>query len=260
MKIRQVEDYLHALPTYNAARTDDRFLAGNPDRELAGMLVCWEPTVRVLRRAIERQCNLVVTHEGLYYTEQDESLVCPADPGVRLRKELVESAGLTVLRCHGTWDRYPNLGVHAAWVRGLGWEAQYQGRGVCRVGPQSLRAVAEHVAARLRPLGLEAVQVVGDLNATVMNVGVGTGVLCGLGSLRVFQKAGVDTVIVTEIWYATDDRWAEDVGLNLIVAEHYLSEAWGIENLAACLQKAFSAIPVFYEPSGCSIKVVSAPA
>ena len=80
--------------------------------------------------------------------------------------------------------------------------------------------------------------------------------ICGLGPLRRYYKQKVDAVIVTEIWYATDDRWAEDVGLNLIVAEHYISEAWGIENLAAHLRERFSGIPVHHVPTGCSVKHV----
>ena len=258
MKIREVEKHLHSLPTFNERTAkDDRFLAGDPEDELRGIAITWTPTLAVLRRAVELDCNLVVTHEPLYYTEEDESVKRPDDPGVQLKRELVESAGLAVLRCHGTWDSYPELGIHASWVRGLGWEDQYEGDGVCRVGPTTLGKVAEHVLERIRPLGMEALQVVGDLESEVNRVGVGTGVLYGLGALRGFYKRGVDTVIVTEIWYATDDRWAQDVGLNLIIAEHYISEAWGIENLAKHLSETFPDTPVHHLPTGCSFRCIT---
>jgi putative NIF3 family GTP cyclohydrolase 1 type 2 len=151
--------------------TVDEFLVGDPDTEVTGIAISWMPTFHTLEKARELGCKLFVTHEPLYASEPDEArLIGPGDPWVRKRAWL-EETGMTVYRCHDLWDDYPSIGIHGAWAKWLGFigeplvaEKYYEIHGVEGL---NLGELAKIILERVKPLGQEAVHIIGDPEAKV---------------------------------------------------------------------------------------------
>jgi putative NIF3 family GTP cyclohydrolase 1 type 2 len=146
--------------------TVDKFLSGDPDAEVTGIAISWMPPFSTMEKARDLGCNLFVTHEPLYVSEPDEvRLVGPDDPWVR-KKSWLERTGMVVYRSHDFWDEYPSIGIHGAWAKWLGFtgpplsaDKYYE---VHEVEGLTLGALSKTILERVKPLGQEAVHVIGD--------------------------------------------------------------------------------------------------
>ena len=47
--------------------TVDIIKEGNPETPVTGIVTCMFATMDVLKKAVERNCNLIIVHEPLYY-------------------------------------------------------------------------------------------------------------------------------------------------------------------------------------------------
>ena len=119
------------------------------------------------------------------------------------------------------------------------WHALYE------IKPTTLRAFAQYVADKVKPLGEDAVQVLGDPRQIVRrpSLGVGCGVpnedMISLGSdclLACFDGAS---------YWRERERFAAQ-GVGVITVEHGTTEMWGIEALAQYLAQTWPGLKVHY--------------
>ena len=96
-------------PWVNWENTTDVVLHGDPDAEVSSIAVTWLATDAVIEEAARLGCNFLISHEGIYYPtfkkHQSEQQHHAA------KAELLDEKGITVFRCHHTWDRMPNVGI-----------------------------------------------------------------------------------------------------------------------------------------------------
>lgn len=230
---------IQASPWVDPQSTVDTIKAGDGNRPVAAIAVCWYPSLANLRRAVELGCQLLVTHEPTWWDHHDR----PGGwrergPGLEKTRLLAES-GLVVARLHDTWDNWPGLGIRDSFARGLGlehfvgedetrWHATYE------VPEQSLREFAGYVARRVAPLGERVVQVMGDPEMRVRRPSIGVG--CG-GPNEDMIALGSDVLIVCfdgASYWSTRDRLL-DQGVGVIALEHGTTEMWGMESLTRYL-------------------------
>jgi putative NIF3 family GTP cyclohydrolase 1 type 2 len=162
---------------------------------------------------------------------------------------------MVVLRCHDAWDAWPGVGIRDSWAGGLGltrlvaenadtadqrgWHAVYE------IPPTTLDGFARQVAARVRPLGQDGVEVLGDPGMKVHRPAVGVG--CG-GPDKDMIDRGADVLVVCydgASYWRDRERFVE-LGAGVVMVEHGTSEMWGIENLAKYLAGEFPEVPVQY--------------
>jgi putative NIF3 family GTP cyclohydrolase 1 type 2 len=218
------------------------------------------PTFSTLERARELGCNLFVTHEPLYVSDPDETrLVGPDDPWVR-KKSWLKETGIVVYRCHDFWDDYPAIGIHGAWAKWLGFtgpplfdEKFYEVHGVEGL---TLGALAKIILERVKPLGQEAVHVIGDPERNVSMVALGTGAIT---NYRRMHALGADVLLLTDdgtrLWESA--QWAQDGGASLILVNHATSEEPGMISLAVYLRGVFPGTQVEHIPGGCLYGTIS---
>jgi putative NIF3 family GTP cyclohydrolase 1 type 2 len=240
--------------------TVDEFLVGDPDVEVAGIAVSWMPTFSTLERARELGCNLFVTHEPLYLSDPDEArLISPDDPWVR-KKSWLEETGMMVYRCHDLWDDYPAIGIHGAWAKWLGFtdpplstEKYYEVHGVEGL---TLGELARIILERVKPLGQEAVHVIGDPEREVSRIALGTGAIT---NYRRMHALGADVLLLTDdgtrLWESA--QWARDGGASLILVNHATSEEPGMISLAVYLRGVFPEAHVEHILGGCLYRTIS---
>jgi putative NIF3 family GTP cyclohydrolase 1 type 2 len=251
MNTLDIRNYLwsHA-PWVKQEKTVDHVLAGDGQKEIHTVGVGWMATIYNLHAAHERGCDLLVSHEPLYWdhwgTSDRHKVV---GPGITKQRFLQET-GMVVLRAHDSWDNWPEIGIRDSWAAGLGFTrfvAQDETRwhAVYAIEPMALRDLARYVAKKIAVLGEDSVRVYGDPDRVVSRPSLGVG--CG-GPDRDMVELGSDALIVCDdgaSYWSTRERLAE-MGVGVIVVEHGTSEMWGIENLARHLAATFPELDVMY--------------
>ena len=237
-------------PWVDPENTVDTIKAGDGEKEIHTVAVCWYPSLETLRAAIELGCDLVVTHEPTWWDHHDR----PGGwrergPGLEKTK-LLQDSGMVVARLHDTWDNWPVHGIRDSLAKGLGftrfvgedetrWHATYE------VEPQSLRDFARTVAQKVAPLGEDAVQVIGDPEMIVQHPSIGVG--CG-GPGEDMIDIGSDVLIMCfdgASYWSQRERFAEQ-GVGVITLEHGTTEMWGMESLARYIEDTWPDLDVHY--------------
>jgi putative NIF3 family GTP cyclohydrolase 1 type 2 len=247
-----IRDYLlRNSPWVDPARTVDTVKAGDPDRPVRKAAVCWYPSVSDIRAAIAGGCDLLVTHEPTFWEHAaPEQQWRDRGPG-REKSRLLRESGLVVLRAHDTWDNWPEIGIRDAWARYLGldkraaegsdkrWHAAYD------IPETTLRDFAQRVADRIRPLGEESVQVIGDPRMKVRRPGLGVG--CVVPDQEMVEK-GADALIMCydgASYWSCRERLAE-MGVGIITVEHGSSEIPGLRALRDHLAATFAGVEFIF--------------
>jgi putative NIF3 family GTP cyclohydrolase 1 type 2 len=249
-------------------QTVDTFKAGDPQAEVRGIAVAWQSQWPALKAAHAAGCNLFITHEPTFYVHRDDDPGAYQDGHLDAKRAWLEQTGMVVYRCHDVWDVAPWHGVRDSWARGLGLEgpplAEDARRyyGLYRVAPLALGDLARSLAARLRDVGQDQVQLVGDEGRTITYLAIGTGAACrvpAMAALRAPDGAAPDALLVTDdgMRFWADGSWAIDRALPLLVVNHASAEEWGMRSLAAYLRERFPGVPVRHFPQGCLYRSVS---
>ena len=231
------------------SQTCDQFMAGDPQAEVRGIAVTWLATNARLRRAHELGLNFVISHEGAFYTQYQGTPT--GDRHHAEKRRLIEELDITLLRCHDTWDRMPDVGIPDAWARFLGFDSEprpvesfYK---LCLVGPATAGALAETVLTRVRDLGQQTVGLIGGRDTEVSRMAVGTGAITRLAEMA---KLGADCVLATDDGLSTTagGLWSLDLEIPVLVVNHATAELPGMMALAGYIEEQFPGVPVTYLP------------
>ncbi|MBS5914147.1 MAG: Nif3-like dinuclear metal center hexameric protein [Paenibacillus macerans] len=231
----------------------DRLETGNFLGEVEAIATAFMASQQVLERAVALGVNLLITHEGLFYSHRPGKQPAANDPVVRQKRRLIEESGIAVYRFHDGIHRYEPDGIMAGFVEEAGWEAyvkEYQpAAAILELPPTPLADIVQHLRTKLEA---PFVRFVGDARTVCSRVGLLVGYRGG-GELAIplFAERGVDLVVAGEgpEWETPEYvRDAVHQGLNraLLVLGHGPSEAPGMKYLAKRLQAAFPSVPVHF--------------
>lgn len=238
MTVQSILDYLWTLAPLSYKEDWDNvgLLLGRQSAPVRGVLVALDATAAVAAEAERLDCQLVVTHHPIIF--RGDKHVTDADPLTAVHLDYLEK-GIAVISMHTNLDCAPG-GVNDLLAERLGLQRcalLEDGRtaGLIRVGelPETaLPAFAALVKERLACPGLRYV----DAGKPVRRVAVGGGA-CGEYVSQVLAD-GCDTFVTADIKYH-EFCDAATLGLNLIDAGHFETEAPVCELLAAKLEKRF---------------------
>jgi len=237
--IQILEHFLSRAPWVDRGRTVDRVIIGDAEKEVARILVTWMPSLEAVQKAVAGGYDLLMCHEPVFYDHWDykdnPEGAASTEIGAR-KKEVIEGAGLVILRNHDVWDRMPEVGIPYAWADFLGFGREPVKLGGANylhrydVEPVSVGELARRVAARTTTIGEPFVQVVGDEHRVVSRIGIGTG--CA-SDPAVFRSLGCDLSIVSDdgTAYWREIQQAADEGHPVIRVHHGTSEEPGMVTL-----------------------------
>jgi putative NIF3 family GTP cyclohydrolase 1 type 2 len=238
-------------PWVDPQNTVDTVWFGDGKRQVHKGGVCWMPSIENLRSAHRAGCDLLITHEPLFWEHLPTGRHWyDKQPGVTKRKFL-EETGIVVARAHDTWDNWPEIGIRDSWARGLGLTnrirdgSSWRWHGLYEIPEQTLADFAQYIADRVRPLGEDSVQVIGWPETKVSRPSLGVG--CGCPDAEMVSL-GSDVLLVCydgAPYWSTRQRLAE-MGVAIITVEHGTSEMWGIESLCRHLSETFPEIKFEY--------------
>jgi putative NIF3 family GTP cyclohydrolase 1 type 2 len=263
MRCIDIHDHLRERGTWvNWERTTDTFKAGDPEKTVRKVAVAWKPTWDALKEAHSRGADLFVGHESICVNAVNgspEPEIVFALDSEKPKFEWLAESGLTVYRCHDVWDRFPQTGIRCAWQEGLELGGQVvvdqYPYFVTEVAPVTLGELAQHVLARLRPLGQNGVLVTGDLKDSVSRIATGTG---AIDDPLEMLALGADVALIVDDYYrhVREGVHVRELGFSTITVNHGVAEEWGVRYLARYLGEVFPQLDVFHIPQRCPYTVI----
>ncbi len=221
-------------------------LVGDNAQRVERVMTCLTITPTTAREAVSGKADLIVSHHPLPFRPL-KRLTADTHDG-RLLWELM-GAKISVFSPHTAFDS-AQQGINQRLATGLqlddieplvpGSEA---GQGAGRVGTLKSSTKLTDLAKRVQQLlNIENIQAVGDLDAQVRKVAVACG---SAGELvPIARQAGCDALVTGEVRFHTALE-AESLGLGLVLAGHFASERFAVEQLSTILADKFPALEVW---------------
>ena len=137
---------------------------GNAQDECRGVAVCLEPSMDNVRAARDKNLNLMIVHEPLFYQTPDYGTWRGgySNSVYEYKKTYIEQNGITIFRDHDHMHFHRPDSIFSGVIRELGWENYYQGqeKSMCYVfdfaqDAMKLSAVAEHLRDALSLNGVK---------------------------------------------------------------------------------------------------------
>lgn len=255
----------------NGQPTCDGFVYGDPETEVTGVITTFTVTADVLREAVARGANMIITHEPTFFLE------CRGEWGKEDAvfaglRALLQQAGAVIWRCHDMMHGAVPDDIYSGFLEAMGWESlakppvekDLSGEGgfetflegfedYYEIQPTTLAGLAGEMKEKL---GMGTVRVAGDPEApcTRAAVLVGGGSL-GFGRmpdmpLRLMGLKNIDVIVcgeIAELLLGTYMQDAASLGLprSMIVLGHERSEEWGMRFMQGWLAKEVS-VPVYF--------------
>ena len=233
--------------------TVDKLDPGDPDAAVKGIVTAFAATWHVVERAIALGANLIVSHEGIFFSHRGKEEWLKHDPVYREKAKLLQDAGIAVFRYHDYAHRRQPDGITEGLIEALGWQAyvekQLPAAAILEIPPMHAQEAAEYAKTRL---GIPYVRVAGDLAALCKRVGVLVGYRGGgATAIPLFENERLDLIVAGEgpEWETPEyvrDAARQGRGKALVMLGHAESEAPGMKALAGRLAAAFPELPVHF--------------
>ncbi len=254
MKALELHQHLESVGNWvDWQTTCDRFITGDPKTIVQGIAVTWQASFNAIKTAFSSGCNMLVTHEPLFYSHRDDDVISKSHPAVKEKSSFVEDNGVVVYRCHDLWDRMPRVGIVDSWASqlDLGEKKAYDEYHAMYDAPVgTLGALADYVLDHTVELGQKSVQIIGDAGMGLSKVAIGCGAIT---DVKRMIALGADAIIASDdgIDYWKDGSWLMDIGIPTVVVNHAVSEEPGIHNLWRYIRANFSKVHSIHIPHGC---------
>lgn len=246
---RQIVDSLYTIaPGYMAESWDtDGLVVGRSDAEISGVLVALDLTLPVLQEALEKNCQMVLTHHPAIFG----GLKKLNDETVTGKRVLFAAENrIACVNMHTCIDNAAD-GVNDILAERLGLEGHYvasprgkdaEGRdyGYVRVGTVPECQLGEYLQIVKEKLGCRGLRYAPG-GKSVHKVAVGGGACCD--EIGIALEAGCDTFVTADFKYHQFCD-AEILGINIIDAGHYETEAPTCVYMMKHLEEAFPELRV----------------
>jgi putative NIF3 family GTP cyclohydrolase 1 type 2 len=269
MTPRELVDAVYAkaaeqgVPAPQRPSRRDTFKIGNPDAQITGIATTGMTTFDVFKRAVAKGINLLIPHEGTWFSDYDNTDFLEGDAIYQAKRAYAEEHGLIVWRNHDMAHRIRPDQMFAGQLRLLGWTADPLEAGavprmpvVTLPEPMTLEALSRYVVART---GTHSHRITGDPGMLVRRVAVGV----GYAFPNFFAAPGIDVIVGGESAEGSDSTYptfdltayGEDSTLlgrprGMILLGHMGTEDIGMQVAAEWLRTFVSGFPIEYMPAG----------
>jgi putative NIF3 family GTP cyclohydrolase 1 type 2 len=230
--------------------TVDQIMHGDPEVEVRSIAVTWLATNDLLREAAKRGHNFVVSHEGAFYPAYAE---IPNEAEHHAQKhKLLDELGITLMRCHDTWDYMPAVGICDSWADFFGFPTEprpvkspYR---ICLTGGITVSELIHVILKKTTPLGQSDIGVMGNPAHRVHRMAVGTGAITRASEMG---ELNPDVILATEgSPTAKIGLWSLDKDIPVLLVYHSTAELPGMMNMAKYIPEIFPNVRTEYMPCG----------
>lgn len=262
-----VQDVINRLtePAGRLESTVDRVVAGSSDAIVHGIVVTFAASFSVLQRAVQAGANLVITHEGIFYSHHEDGVDGMQASSVYQDKiDLIQSGNLTIYRFHDAPHRYVPDMITQGLVQALDWEPYIDtylltAALVTLPGKLTVQEIAEDIK---RKLNLPYLRYVGNRSGICSRIGITVGYRGGgAHAIPLCVNERLDLLIAGEgpEWETPEyigDAAAQGRNPSMLLLGHAASEEPGMACAAKLLRGLFPQIPVHYIPPVPVIQVI----
>jgi putative NIF3 family GTP cyclohydrolase 1 type 2 len=234
--------------------TVDVIKEGNPETPVTGIVTTMFATMKVLKDAVAKKCNLIIVHEPLYYNHRDEKQAFAGDPVFTEKQKYIRDNKLVIWRFHDYIHSIKPDGILNGMVTKLGWkDYMVNGRYDQFTIPET--TLGELLKSLRKIFPQNAFYVVGKPEMKLKNVRLAPGAPGSTAHIKLLEDNNVDVVIGGESqqWETYEyTRDAVDQGRNkaIIFLGHIPSEEAGMEWCAGWLKGFIKDMPVSFISSG----------
>ena len=102
--------------------TVDVIKEGDPETQVTGIVTCMFATMKVMKEAVDKKCNLIIVHEPLYYNHPDDTKQLENDPVFLEKRKYITDHKLVIWRFHDYIHDMKPDGIETGMVTKLGWK------------------------------------------------------------------------------------------------------------------------------------------
>ncbi len=248
-----IDIILKEIPGAPFKGTVDTIKSGNANNKVSGIVTTMFTTVPVIEAAAKLNANFIVAHEPIFYNHEDNINFVPNNEVVKQKQQLLQQHNITVWRFHDGWHVYKPDGILHGVLKNANWLPYYEpGKPVMKIPTASLKEIVAHLKSSL---GIEQVQVEGNLNQSCERIIMIPGAAGAEMQIGLVEKEKPDVLIVGELreWETAEyirDSLAFGKKTSLIVLGHSQSEEPGMEWLVDWLQPKIPELKVTHIASG----------
>mgnify|MGYP001954943002 CR=1 FL=1 len=235
--------------------TVDTLKFGTADSLVTGIAVSFMPTYTVIKQALDKGANLLITHEGTFFSHWDKNEL-GENHIIKEKERLIEESGIAIFRLHDYIHKYEPDGITKGLIQSLEWEEFVEENlpvaTILNIPAKTVQEVADYVKNKLQ---IEFVRSVGNKEMIVNRVGVLAGYRGGgATAIPIMEEYQLDLVIYGEgpEWETPEyvrDAIAQGRNKSILVLGHAESEEPGMKYLAQYIQKNFSSVPIHFIPT-----------
>jgi len=243
--------------------TVDTFKSGNPDDVVTGITVSMFADMETLRKAVARNCNLIIVHEPTFYNHTDKTDFLTDNPVYQKKIEYINQHKLIIFRFHDHWHRTVPDGIYMGIIEKLGWKSNQIDKSMLffKFDEQSVGAFAQKLQEKLKGSQL---RIVGDPLMRFTNVALTVGAPGSQTHISLLTDGFTELLIAGEAseWetyeYVLD---ASMMGMKkaAIFTGHIASEEAGMEYCAKWMKTFIQEVPITYLENGSSFWSVQKP-
>jgi putative NIF3 family GTP cyclohydrolase 1 type 2 len=227
---------------------------GDPSTPVNGIATCMFATMDVLKQAVGKGCNLIVTHEPVYYNHPDETTHLQNDPVFLEKRKYINDHHIVVWRFHDYIHSIKPDGIRSGMIVKLGWKNYIVTDQPNKfVLPETnLKTLAENLK---KTFPKNAFYIVGNPEMEVSNVWLTEGAPGSGQHIQLLERNNADVVITGEAqqWETyeyTRDAVAQGRNKAVIFLGHINSEEAGMDFCADWLKTFIKDIPITFIECG----------
>lgn len=251
-----VNDIIKKTKAASIEGTVDVFKAGDPGTLVSGIATCMFCTMDVLKQAVDKNCNLIITHEPIYYNHLDETQSFTHDSVFLEKQKFIQDHGLVIWRFHDYIHSMKPDGILRGMARKLDWEKYAADKKLEQYTfpEMSLKQLLENLK---KVFPQYKFNVVGEPNMKLTNVWLAPGAPGSATHIQILERADADVVITgeSEQWETYEyvrDAVSQHRNKAVIFLGHIPSEESGMKFCAEWLKGFIKDTPVYFIPCGSS--------
>lgn len=255
-----IDTIIAGVPGAPFTDTVDTLKTGDPQQKVNAIATTFLATAEVIEQAIERDINLIITHEPTFYSHTDETHWLEGDPVYEAKCRLIEEHHLAIWRFHDYLHSLQPDPAISGLLKALEWTtyASTDQPFVCQLPPRTLDHLVREIKSRLR---LANVRVVGDLQMTCQTIGLLVGAIGGEMHIKTLGRLALDVLVCGEIHEWETSEYVRDAmrlgyPKALIVIGHSVSEEDGMREIIPWLEERLPGMPITFIPTGHSLRTL----
>lgn len=253
----------------DSEKTIDQIIIGNPNQEVKGIVTTFMATIDVIKEAVDKNCNLIITHEPTWYNGRDREEWLKKDNVYESKKNLLLENDIVVWRFHDYMHHAQEDLIYKGFEQLIDWQ-DYKLDGnhdsknplektdlVYEIPSTDVKSILKQLQDKLK---IPAIRYIGSLDKPVKRIGLLLGgSSLGLGDetnpIQLIHNQDLDMVICGDIFEWTIPAYVRDakmqgLDLSMIVIGHNRSEEEGMKYVASWIESFVSNVPIEFIESG----------